>query len=138
MPTLTYPVSGDQGRVGCCPGCRSWISVKPSLGTQQVEQSKEMELEVTLLPKSTNDATCCTICNQSKEYMLDSVCDACFLGCLHPLDYKCQNCLQRQSISHPMYLDCNDCYSFSEKQWACNSCNKFSHWRLCPDQSKAT
>jgi hypothetical protein len=131
---LTHPITAEGQRAGRCPSCRSWITAKP-IGS---ESSVEVEMEIAVVDPVADQN--CSVCNQVKDYMLvqdgQSVCDACFLGRRHPLEYECQCCSVRQRIPHPMYRYQVAPGEFGTVAWACSQgdCGKFTRWRICADQ----
>lgn len=123
----THPSSDGSSRVGRCPRCQAWISVRAPDG------DAPLNLDIS---KVAGEGIC-QECNQTKRFLVDdgTVCDACFLGRRAPLLYECEQCHGTQRIPHPMYRYQASPDEYGKKTWSCEgSCQAFTHWRIRPDQ----
>lgn len=100
--------------IGRCPTCRKYISV-------------DAEGRVFLTTRTGP----CDMCRQTRTIIDRNMCDACLLGCQHPLRYECDQCHRTQRIPHPMWRYQPTPSEFGGATWACHQgCGDFTHWRV--------
>jgi hypothetical protein len=126
MLVLSVATADGASRIGRCPRCRLWIAIT-SLHSPNIDMSVR-KLEA---------AGKCEACMQYREPLIEQdppTCDACFLGKNSPLLYECEGCQGTQKIAHTLYRGQPTSASFGNEMWACNRCQKSTHWRLVSDQ----
>ena len=126
MLVLTMATTDGTSRVGRCPRCRTWISIRTLHSTcanvdiQKLETSGE-----------------CETCQQIKQPLVSEdppICDACYLGKEVALSYECEECHNGQMINSTLYRSQLTSTSFGNEMWPCNSCQKSTHWKIQFDQ----
>jgi hypothetical protein len=126
MLVLTSATSDGASRVGRCLRCRSWLSIETRHSPNVVTSIRKLDV-----------GGQCEGCMQTKDTLVEQdppTCDACFVAKTASLLYECEECHQMQSIGQPLYRCQPNSTSFGNEMWACNRCQKSSHWRIGYDQ----
>lgn len=123
---LTPPTWDSISRVSRCLHCRTWITIDIST----IGKGESLKIS------TVSTIGTCRICSQMNRPLVEknSICDACFVGRRFPLLYECQKCHGTQQIPHPVYRHQASPHQFSTVTWACQGCQKFTHWRIRSDQ----
>ena len=105
-------VCGGERCPGRCPKCRASVVVED--GAVLINDRRAR----------------CRMCLQQRVLVRQGMCDPCNIGAAHPREYECERCKRMQFIPHPMYRSQPALQLYSTDTWACQSCGKFTHWRL--------
>mmetsp|Transcript_15548 Transcript_15548/g.32405 ORF Transcript_15548/g.32405 Transcript_15548/m.32405 type:complete len:215 (-) Transcript_15548:284-928(-) len=106
------------GGVGMCPRCRGRLAVEGG--------------KVVVPPP--NIGRCRMCCQNGKQLVQDSLCEACLAGTRNPLRYICERCQLVQRIPHPMYRYQPTPAKYCKSSWACHQrCGGYTRWRILPE-----